>query len=108
MDINEFVKLPVDFALYDSDYIQHSTGSFSKNKCQKVEDCVVDTINLDITSVFALISSLTHKNGSDYNYTSRLLNAQAASERKKPVLPLLLEVIKGFFNFVYSMNFTSD
>uniref|UniRef100_A0A1I8EIV2 DUF1308 domain-containing protein n=1 Tax=Wuchereria bancrofti TaxID=6293 RepID=A0A1I8EIV2_WUCBA len=95
VDINKFVKLPIDFSAYDSDDIYDSTASFSEEKCLNANDCIVHTVNLDISTVFALISSLTHKNGANYNYTSRLLNAQAALERKKPVLPPLLKAIKG-------------
>ncbi|EFO21331.1 expressed sequence [Loa loa] len=95
VNINEFVKLPLDFASYDSDEIYDNTKSFSEDECLKDECCVVDAVNLDISTVFALISSLTHENGANYNYTSRLLNAQAALERKKPVLPPLLKAIEG-------------
>ncbi|CAG9535358.1 unnamed protein product [Cercopithifilaria johnstoni] len=95
MNINEFVKLPVDFASYDSDDIYDSTPPpFLEDECLIAENCVVDTVNLDISSVFALISSLTHGNGANYNYASRLLNAQAVLERKKPALPPLLKAIK--------------
>lgn len=104
MDINEFVKLPVDFASCGSDDIYDSTASFSDDECLKAEDYVVDTVNLDISAVFALISSLTHRNGANYDYASRLLNAQAALERKKPALPPLLKAIKGFF-IIFSITF---
>uniref|UniRef100_A0A0R3QKR9 WD repeat domain-containing protein 83 n=1 Tax=Brugia timori TaxID=42155 RepID=A0A0R3QKR9_9BILA len=95
MDINAFVKLPTDFSAYDSDDIYDCPSSFPEDKCLNVNDCIVHTVNLDISTVFALISSLTHKNGANYNYASRLLNAQAALERKKPALPPLLKAIKG-------------
>uniref|UniRef100_A0A0R3RGX4 DUF1308 domain-containing protein n=1 Tax=Elaeophora elaphi TaxID=1147741 RepID=A0A0R3RGX4_9BILA len=94
VNINELVKLPADFALYDSDNVHNSVAFPLEGKCSKAEDCVIDTINLDISSVFALVSSLTHGNGANYNYTSHLLNAQAALERKRPVLPLLLCTIR--------------
>lgn len=54
-----------------------------------------DTVNLDVTAVFALISSLTHPGGCGYHFESSLLNAQAALERKKPALAPLLKIIKG-------------
>uniref|UniRef100_A0A915PV94 DUF1308 domain-containing protein n=1 Tax=Setaria digitata TaxID=48799 RepID=A0A915PV94_9BILA len=100
VNINELVKLPVDFALNDTydninDIYDSNDPYFSTNECLKVEDSVVDTINLDISAVFALVSSLTHGNGANYNYTSQLLNAQAALERKKPTLPPLLKAIQG-------------
>lgn len=109
VNINEFVKLPTDFPSYDDDDIYDSTPCFLENECLKAEDCVINTINLDISSVFALISSLTHRNGTNYNYASPLLNAQAALERKKPALPPLLKTIKGLlivfrFTFVIVVN----
>lgn len=93
VEINEFVKTPVNFALCDD--ACDSTQSFFEDECLKPEGCVINTVNLDISSVFVLISSLTHGNGANYNYASRLLNDQAALERKKPALPPLLKVIKG-------------
>ncbi|VDK77517.1 unnamed protein product [Litomosoides sigmodontis] len=92
VDINEFVKMPVDFA--SCNHTCDSTLSFLEDECQKPKSYAINTVNLDIGSVFTLISSLTHGNGANYNYTSRLLSAQAALERKKPALPPLLKAIK--------------
>ncbi|KAM3718315.1 UPF0415 protein [Dirofilaria immitis] len=95
VNINEFVKLPADFALYDNDdTYDDKILPFSEQECLKTEDCIINTVNLDISTVFALISSLTHGNGANYNYSSKLLNAQAALEKMKPALPPILKVIK--------------
>uniref|UniRef100_A0A0N5AH91 UPF0415 protein C7orf25 homolog n=1 Tax=Syphacia muris TaxID=451379 RepID=A0A0N5AH91_9BILA len=54
-----------------------------------------DTLNLDVTAVFAFISSLTHGNGANFEFTSPMLNDQARDERKDPVLPKLKRVMEG-------------
>ncbi|VDN21565.1 unnamed protein product [Gongylonema pulchrum] len=96
VDINDVVKLPVDFSLHDacSDMLKGLETRCVESRHCEIEGSSVDTINLDVTAVFVLISSLTHENGAQYDYDSQLLNAQAAQERKKPALPLLLKAIK--------------
>ncbi|VDP23241.1 unnamed protein product, partial [Onchocerca flexuosa] len=51
VDINEFVKLPVDFASsYDDDICDRTILSFLEHKCLKEEECIIDTVNLDIST----------------------------------------------------------
>ena len=64
-----------------------------------------DVLNLDITAVFALISALTHGNGANFRFVSSMLNAQAGYERENPVLPGLLKVIEGDFQFCFTLIF---
>lgn len=89
------MRLPVDFASDDEYNYRRMDSVCMESKCFEAENCSVDTVNLDVTAVFVLISSSTHDNGAVCNYASRLLNSQAAMERKKPSLPFLLKAIKS-------------
>lgn len=55
----------------------------------------LNTVNLDVTAVFVLISSLTNGDGTKYQYSSKLLNSQAALEAKKPALLPLKRALQG-------------
>ncbi|VDM97456.1 unnamed protein product [Thelazia callipaeda] len=93
VDINGLVKLPADFDLSDGDTCGNCSPCFLENSSPEME--TMNAVNLDISSVFVLISSLTHGSGANLTYSSRLLNAQATLEREKPALPFLLKVIDG-------------
>ncbi|XP_067649296.1 UPF0415 protein C7orf25 homolog [Haliotis asinina] len=51
-------------------------------------------VNLDITTLITLVSAVTHGN-CNYVFTENILTMQAAEEREKPVLPDLLDFMKG-------------
>uniref|UniRef100_A0A914RWR2 DUF1308 domain-containing protein n=1 Tax=Parascaris equorum TaxID=6256 RepID=A0A914RWR2_PAREQ len=67
-----------------------------------------DTVNLDVTAIFALISSLTHPGGCGYHFESSLLNAQAALERKKPALAPLLKIIFGSGDYYKAVTISAN
>ncbi|VDN20213.1 unnamed protein product [Gongylonema pulchrum] len=92
--IGREVTFPVRATFLTFDMLKSLEISCAESRHCAIEGSSVDTINLDVTAVFVLISSLTHENGAQYDYDSQLLNAQAAQERKKPALPLLLKAIK--------------
>ncbi len=54
-----------------------------------------DTINLDITAVFVMVSALTHPGGANFKFCEPLLDSQAVIERQSPALPLVLKAIQG-------------
>ncbi|XP_046371052.2 UPF0415 protein C7orf25 homolog [Haliotis rufescens] len=69
-----------------------------------LSECIMDSsahiingifkVNLDITTLITLVSAVTHGN-CNYVFTEKILTMQAAEEREKPVLPGLLEFMKG-------------
>uniref|UniRef100_A0A915AQH5 DUF1308 domain-containing protein n=1 Tax=Parascaris univalens TaxID=6257 RepID=A0A915AQH5_PARUN len=99
--IGDLVKLPEDSDEEDVDDDSQSTPELSSSSTRLKGEGLLsgalafDTVNLDVTAIFALISSLTHPGGCGYHFESSLLNAQAALERKKPALAPLLKVIEG-------------
>ncbi|VDD92272.1 unnamed protein product [Enterobius vermicularis] len=87
--IGELVVLPED---WDSDSYSSDSCSSEVLELEKRESSV---LNLDITAVFALISALTHGDGAKFHFASSMLNDQARSERKSPVLPRLMKMMEG-------------
>lgn len=57
-----------------------------------------DSINLDITAVFVMVSALTHPGGANFKFREPLLDSQAAIERQNPALPPVLRAIEGSEN----------
>ncbi|CAJ0569375.1 unnamed protein product, partial [Mesorhabditis spiculigera] len=52
-------------------------------------------INLDVSTVFLLVSNLTHPGGTDHRFPSQLLEEQAAWERENPEREKVLKQIEG-------------
>lgn len=97
--IGELVVLPED---WDSDSYSSDSCSSEVLELEKRESSVFhgessysQVLNLDITAVFALISALTHGDGAKFHFASSMLNDQARSERKSPVLPRLMKMMEG-------------
>lgn len=59
-----------------------------------VEDLVNTKLNVDITTMLAYISELSN-GGSNYRFNEKLLEEQAASERKNPIKPILDQMFDG-------------
>ncbi|VDM42905.1 unnamed protein product [Toxocara canis] len=100
--IGELVTLPEDSDeedTMDSCESVHESGLDLSSESEREQSLngsfIFDMVNLDVTAVFVLISSLTHPGGCNYRFESNLLNAQAVLERKKPALAPLLSVIEG-------------
>ncbi|CAJ0958813.1 unnamed protein product, partial [Mesorhabditis belari] len=52
-------------------------------------------INLDVSTVFVLVSNLTHEGGTEHNFQSKLLREQAVWEKSAPEKEKLLHQIEG-------------
>ena len=54
----------------------------------------IKKVNLDVTTLIVLVSNVCHGH-CNYHFEEEILNQQAASERQKPVLPLIQEFLEG-------------
>ena len=52
------------------------------------------TVNLDVSTLIAWVSEITHRCPRDH-LENKFLNQQAHDEMRAPVLPVLMEVTKG-------------
>lgn len=59
----------------------------------------IDRVNLDITTLFALVSNLCHGN-CNFVFQEKILTQQAEEERVNPLLPELLHFLRGKQLFV--------
>jgi hypothetical protein len=57
-------------------------------------DVGVDRVNLDITTLITLVSSVTH-GGCHFEFSEKILAQQAAEERREAVLPKLTKFLQG-------------
>lgn len=53
----------------------------------------IDTLNLDVTTMLAYVSALT--NGSNFEFTDKILAQQSALERSVPVKSILDKIFDG-------------
>jgi hypothetical protein len=60
------------------------------------DDVLLDVkrVNLDITTMITLVSSITH-GGCNFIFREKILSLQAKEERESPVLPELQKYLKG-------------
>ena len=59
---------------------------------------VIEKVNLDITTLITLVSSVTN-GGCHFEFSEKVLAQQAAEERREPVLPKLKQFLHGKKNY---------
>lgn len=74
------------------------TGSGTNNQ----SEAVIKKVNLDITTLITLVSSVTH-GGCNFVFQEPLLTEQAAEERKNPILKDLKKFLEGEFDIVIAL-----
>lgn len=92
-----------DFIFRDMDLVKSLVSSMPSFDCLSEDLCkddcsssssVIDKVNLDITSLITLVSSVTN-GGCHFDFSEKVLAMQASEERREPVLPKLKKFLQG-------------
>lgn len=92
-----------DFIFRDMDLVSSMVSSMPSFDCLSEDLCkddsfssssVIDKVNLDITSLITLVSSVTN-GGCHFDFSEKVLAMQASEERREPVLPKLKKFLQG-------------
>lgn len=92
-----------DFIFRDMDLVSSMVSSMPSFDCLSEDLCkddsfssssVIDKVNLDITSLITLVSSVTN-GGCHFDFSEKVLAMQASEERREPVLPMLKKFLQG-------------
>lgn len=98
LDLSE-TSVPDITCFIHTELIQHPVADYSSldEIVSQTSQCSVDSIkkiNLDITALITLVSSVSHGQ-CYYHFNDKILNEQAEEERRNPVLPNLEAFLKG-------------
>ncbi|XP_056007687.1 UPF0415 protein C7orf25 homolog isoform X4 [Ostrea edulis] len=69
------------------------------DKASGYSEVGIERVNLDITTLITLVSSVTH-DGCHFEFSEKILALQAAEERQEPVLPKLKKFLQGKVMYV--------
>lgn len=92
-----------DLIFRDMDLVNSLVSSMPSFDCLSEDLCkddcssassVIDKVNLDITSLITLVSSVTN-GGCHFDFSEKVLAMQASEERRDPVLPKLKKFLQG-------------
>lgn len=92
-----------DLIFRDMDLVNSLVSSMPSFDCLSEDLCkddcssassVIDKVNLDITSLITLVSSVTN-GGCHFDFSEKVLAMQASEERREPVLPKLKKFLQG-------------